>query len=111
MLKAGWMGKIPWVKFFLLWGLAILMGGSLLWLHWGFTSQFVGPFVWMVIAVGTGLLWATSRPQWKKVYCSWCGSRVKAHTSRKDEKGKGWVFLYPCQACGHITEKSMDSLH
>lgn len=110
-MRRSYIGKIPWVKFFLLWGLAILMGGSLLWLHCGLTSRLVPPLLALALGTGLGLLWATTLPQWQKAHCAWCGARVRARSSRRDERGKGLVWIYKCESCGHVTEKSSISQH
>ena len=97
--------RVPWDKFLLLWFLAILMGGSLLWLHYGSTPGIVRPTAGLALGSGVGLLWATTRPHWQKAHCAWCGARVKAKTLRLD-RGKGaWLAVYKCEGCGHTTEK------
>ncbi len=97
--------RVPWKKFFLLWALALLMGGSVFWLHWGFSARTLYYLMALAGTVGMGLLWATSRPYWEKAYCSWCGGRVNAQSSRWDEKRCGLIYLYPCPSCGQVSEK------
>jgi len=97
--------RVPWEKFFLLWFLAVLMGTSLLWLHYGFTPKILVPDLLLTAGAGLGLLWGTTRPRWQKAHCAWCGARVKAHSMKFDEKAGGWVMVYPCEKCGHVTEK------
>jgi len=97
--------RVPWEKFFLLWFLAFLMGTSLLWLHYGFTAGIVGPACGLFLAAGAGLLWGTTRPRWSKAHCSWCAARVNATEMRFDESKNGWVMIYQCRKCGHVTEK------
>ena len=99
------LSRVPWEKFFLLWFLAILMGTSLLWLHYGFTPKILVPAGYLVAATGLGILWGTTRPRWQKAHCAWCGARVRAHSMRFDGKAGGWVMVYPCEKCGHVTEK------
>ena len=96
--------RVPWEKFLLLWFLAVLMGTSLLWLHYGFTTGILVPFFCLLGATAAGLLWGTTRPRWEKAHCSWCSQRVNAAEMRYDEK-KGWVMIYRCPKCGHVTEK------
>ena len=97
--------RVPWKKFFLLWALAMIMGGSVFWLHWGFTLHTYKYLMVLGGAAGLGLLWATSRPRWEKAYCSWCGGRVTAQSSRWDEKRGCLIFLFPCPSCGQVSEK------
>jgi hypothetical protein len=97
--------RVPWEKFFLLWFLAVLMGTSLLWLHYGFTPKIVMPVDCLAAATGLGLLWGTTRPRWEKAYCSWCATRVQAKAKQYDRNRGGWVMLYDCAKCGHVTEK------
>lgn len=97
--------RVPWGKFLLLWFLALLMGTSLLWLHYGFTEGIVGPLVLLGIVTGLGLLWATTRARWQKAHCSWCGFSVRAHLMRYDEGRQGWVTVYLCPKCSQSTEK------
>ncbi len=103
------LSRVPWEKFFLLWFLALLMGTSLLWLHYGFTPKIVVPVVYLAVGTGLGLLWGTTRPRWQKAHCAWCGARLKAHSMRFDKKAGGWVMIYPCDKCGHVTEKTKTS--
>lgn len=98
--------RVPWEKFFLLWFLAVLMGSSLLWLHYGFTAKILFPVAYLFMGTGAGLLWGTTRPRWQKAHCAWCGARVKAHSMRYDGTTGGWVMVYPCEKCGHVTEKT-----
>lgn len=81
------------------------MGGSLLWLHYGFTPKILLPVGWLALATALGLLWGTTRPRWQKAHCSWCGNRVNAKATRFDESLKAWVLVYQCEKCGNITEK------
>lgn len=81
------------------------MGTSLLWLHYGFAPKIVVPVAYLSVGTGLGLLWGTTRPRWQKAHCAWCGMRLKAHSMRYDEKAGGWVMVYPCEKCGHVTEK------
>ncbi len=97
--------RVPWEKFFLLWFLAILMGSSLLWLHYGFTPKILGPVGVLVLAAALGILWGTTRPRWQKAHCAWCASRVRASSMRFDEAQKAWVLVYRCEKCGQVTEK------
>jgi len=97
--------RVPWEKFFLLWFLALVMGSSLLWLHYGFTAKILMPAAWLALGTAMGLLWGTTRPRWEKAYCSWCAARVQAKAKKFDEKRKGWVTFYECAKCGHMTEK------
>ncbi len=99
------LNRVPWEKFFLLWFLALLMGTSLLWLHYGFTPRILLPDLGLALGTGLGLLWGTTRPRWEKAHCSWCATRVSAKTMKYDEGRKGWVTVYECAKCGHITEK------
>lgn len=98
--------RVPWEKFFLLWFLALLMGSSLLWLHYGFTPKILGPVGILALGAGLGLLWGTTRPRWQKAYCAWCASRVRASSMRFDGVQKAWVLVYRCEKCGQVTEKS-----
>jgi hypothetical protein len=97
--------RVPWEKFFLLWFFALLMGTSLLWLHYGFTPKILVPTAWLALVTALGILWGTTRPRWQKAHCSWCGNRVRAKAMRYDEKAGGWVMVHPCDKCGHVTEK------
>lgn len=97
--------RVPWEKFFLLWFLALLMGTSLLWLHYGFTAGILGPMACLAMVSGFGLLWGTTRPRWENTYCSWCAARIQAKVKKYDPDRKGWVMLYDCAKCGHVTEK------
>ncbi len=97
--------RVPFGKFFLLWFLALLMGISLLWLHYGLSSGIIVPFLFLGAVTGPGLLWAVTRPRWEKAHCSWCGSRVRAVAVRRETAGEGWVLVYSCGKCGHLTEK------
>ena len=97
--------RVPWGKFFLLWFLAVLMGTSLLWLHFGFSSGLWGPAGLLVLAAGLGLLWATTRPRWQKAHCSWCAAPVVAKAQKFDKSRGSWVLVYQCAKCGHVTEK------
>jgi hypothetical protein len=97
--------RVPWEKFFLLWFLALLMGTSLLWLHYGFTPKILMPEAWLAMATALGLLWGTTRPRWEKTYCSWCSARVQAQAKKFDRKKGGWVTVYQCAKCGQVTEK------
>jgi hypothetical protein len=97
--------RVPWEKFFLLWFLAILMGTSLLWLHYGFTPKIVMPMGCLTTATALGLLWGTTRPRWEKAHCSWCAARVQAKAKQYDRDRGGWVMFYDCAKCGHVTEK------
>ncbi len=99
------LSRVPWGKFLLLWFLGVLMGTSLLWLHYGFTSAIRAPFAWLVGAVGIALLWGTTRPRWQKAHCSWCMARVTASEMKFDKDREGWVTYYNCAKCGHVTEK------
>lgn len=101
----GFFNRVPWGKFFLLWFLALLMGTSLLWLHYGFTAKILMPVGWLALAAGLGILWGTTRPRWQKAHCAWCANRVQASTMRFDEKAAAWVTVYRCEKCGHLTEK------
>ena len=103
------LSRVPWGKFLLLWFLALLMGASLLWLHYGFTAGILVPFLWLAAFSGPGLLWATTRPRWEKAHCSWCAARVRAKAARYDEASGGWVMIYECDKCGHRTEKAKRS--
>ena len=100
-----WLQRVPWGKFFLLWFLAILMAACLLWLHYAFSAPMLPPLEIFSAASGLGLLWATSRPRWKKAYCAWCGAKVQAKEMRINEKGT--LFIFVCGACGHVTEKQL----
>jgi hypothetical protein len=102
---AAFLKRVPWDKFLLLWFLAVLMGTSLLWLHYGFTGKIAGPMVWLAGGSGLGLLWGTTRPRWEKAHCSWCGFRVQAQSMRFDDARAGWVLRYVCAKCGQATEK------
>ncbi len=102
---APFLSRVPWEKFFLLWFLALLMGTSLLWLHYGFTPKILLPVGLLALGTALGLLWGTTRPRWQKAHCSWCANRVQAKVMKYDEKRKGWVTLYECAKCGHVTEK------
>ena len=82
------------------------MGTSLLWLHYGFTPRILGPSIGLLMASAVGLLWGTTRPRWEKAHCSWCAARVNASEMKYDETKKGWVMVYRCAKCGHVTEKS-----
>ena len=97
--------RVPWGKFFLLWFLAVLMGTSLLWLHFGFAGGIVLPSVLLAAVAGAGLLWATTRPRWEKAHCSWCGAPVRAKALVFDRERPGWKITYGCPKCGHWTEK------
>ncbi|HJT24595.1 MAG TPA: hypothetical protein VJ873_08455 [bacterium] len=97
--------RVPWEKFFLLWFLAVLMGSSLLWLHYGFSPKILGPVGLLVFVSALGLLWGTTRPRWQKAHCDWCGTRVKASVMKFDQARKVWVLLYRCEKCGQMTEK------
>jgi hypothetical protein len=97
--------RVPWDKFFLLWLLALLMGSSLLWLHYGFTPKILGPMGVLALTAALGLLWGTTRPRWQKAHCAWCGNRVRAGAMKFDEAKKAWVLVYRCEKCGQITEK------
>jgi hypothetical protein len=97
--------RVPWGKFLLLWALALLMGSALLWLHFGFTPKFPGPFAVLAAVSALGILWGTTRPRWEKAHCAWCMERLQAHSKKYDEGRKGWVTYYPCPKCGHVTEK------
>jgi predicted RNA-binding Zn-ribbon protein involved in translation (DUF1610 family) len=103
---SNFLNRVPWAKFFLLWFLALLMGTSLLWLHYSFTKRILEPESWLFISTAVGLLWATTRPRWEKAYCSWCGSRVRAKSMKYNKPHGGWVMTYECQKCGHLTEKA-----
>lgn len=81
------------------------MGASLLWLHFGFTPRFLGPFEVLALGSALGILWGTTRPRWEKAHCAWCAERLQAHSKKYDQERKGWVTLYPCAKCGHVTEK------
>ena len=100
------LNRVPWEKFFLLWFLAVLMGTSLLWLHYGFTAKILVPVLYLGAGSGLGLLWGTTRPRWQKAHCAWCGARVKAQSMRFDQNAGRWVMAYPCEKCGHVTEKA-----
>jgi hypothetical protein len=104
-LIASFLKRVPWEKFFLLWFFSLLVWISLLWLHYGFTERILVPLACLWGATGLGLLWATTRPRWEKTHCSWCGARVTAKATRYD-KAKGWLMVYDCAKCGHLTEKS-----
>ncbi len=104
-MLSSFLRRVPWEKFFLLWFLAVLMGASLLWLHYGFTPKILGPVGALALASALGLLWGTTRPRWQKAHCAWCGSRVKAHATRFDQVQKNWVMVYRCGKCGQVTEK------
>jgi hypothetical protein len=97
--------RVPWGKFLLLWALSLLMGSSLLWLHYGLTPALVRPTLLLWLMVGSGLLWGTTRPRWQKAHCAWCGFRLTASSMKHDEAKKVWVLSYPCPKCGHVTEK------
>jgi hypothetical protein len=97
--------RVPWEKIFLLWFLALLMGTTLLWLHYGFTLRILWPVLWLALGTGAGLLWGTTRPRWEKAHCSWCAARVSAKAMKYDKGRKGWVRVYECAKCGHVTEK------
>jgi hypothetical protein len=105
LMLSAFLKRVPWEKFFLLWFLALLMGTSLLWLHYGFTAGILVPMVCLALASGLGLLWGTTRPRWEKTHCSWCATRVQAKVKKYDQKRKGWMTLYECAKCGHVTEK------
>jgi hypothetical protein len=105
LMLSAFFKRVPWEKFFLLWALAILMGTSLLWLHYGFTPKIVIPDVGLALATGLGLLWGTTLPRWEKAHCAWCANRVQAHSKKYDAERKGWVTVYPCPKCGQVTEK------
>lgn len=98
--------RIPWPKFLLLWFLALLMGASLLWLHYGFTPKILMPVAWLALGAGAGLVWGTTRPRWQKAHCAWCGARVAAKAVRRDGEKKAWVTVYECARCGQVTEKT-----
>jgi hypothetical protein len=104
MLSA-FLKRVPWGRFFLLWLLALLMGSSLLWLHYGYTEAMIRPLLWILAVVGAGLLWATTRPRWKRAHCAWCGWRVAATAMKYDEKTEEWVTFFHCAKCGQVTEK------
>ena len=97
--------RVPWEKFFLLWFLALVMGSSLLWLHYGFTAKIVVPVTWLSLLAALGILWGTTRPRWEKAYCAWCAARVQAKSKKFDRERKGWVLYYHCAQCGQVTEK------
>jgi hypothetical protein len=97
--------RVPWEKFLLLWFLGVLMGTSLLWLHFGFTPKILIPVLTLAAGTALGLLWGTTRPRWQKAHCAWCGHRVRAHSMRYDEKAGSWVTAYRCDRCGQVTEK------
>ena len=82
------------------------MGGTLLWLHYGFTPKILLPVAWLALGTALGLLWGTTRPRWQKTHCSWCGNRVRAHSMRFDEAKRAWVLIYQCEKCGNVTEKA-----
>lgn len=104
MLSA-FLKRVPWGKFLLLWALSLVMGASLLWLHYGLTPALVRPSLLLWLLVGGGLLWGTTRPKWQKAHCAWCGFRLSASSMRYDEGKEGWVLAYPCPKCGQVTEK------
>ena len=104
MLKA-FLNRVPWGKFILLWALALLMGTSLLWLHYGANPAILKPAFLTWLGVGVGLLWGTTRPRWQKAHCAWCGARLTASSMRYDEAQKAWLLSYPCAKCGQVTEK------
>lgn len=104
-MLSSFLQRVPWEKFFLLWFLALLMGSSLLWLHYGFSPKILGPVASLAFASGLGLLWGTTRPRWQKAHCAWCGTRVRANQMKFDESKKSWVLLYRCEKCGQVTEK------
>ena len=104
-MLSSFLQRVPWEKFFLLWFLALLMGTSLLWLHYGFTPKILGPVEVLVLASALGLLWGTTRPRWQKAHCAWCGNRVKVHSMRFDEARQTWILVYRCGKCGQVTEK------
>ncbi len=106
-MTAKWVGRVPWKIFFLMWFLAAIMGGSLLWIYWGLTFRMAERLFALEILVGAGLLWATTRPQWQKSFCAWCGGRVHAQSSRVDSEGI--LFIYSCFSCGQVTEKRAGS--
>jgi hypothetical protein len=98
--------RVPWQKFFLLWFLALLMGTSLLWLHYSFTPKILMPAGILALAAALGLLWGTTRPRWQKAHCNWCGTPVRAASMRYDEGHRAWVLIYRCHKCGQVTEKN-----
>jgi hypothetical protein len=102
--------RVPWGKFFLLWFLALLMGSSLLWLHYGFTRKILVPTSLFALGSAMGILWGTTRPRWQKAHCSWCGSRVGAHSMRFEPDTKIWVLTYLCSKCGQATERRKDKI-
>jgi hypothetical protein len=104
-MLSSFLQRVPWEKFFLLWFLAVLMGSSLLWLHYGATPKILGPMGLLALAAALGLLWATTRPRWQKAHCAWCGNRVRAGAVKFDESQKAWVLAYRCERCGQVTEK------
>jgi hypothetical protein len=101
-----WLERVPWDKYFLLWFLAIFMGSSLLWLHYGFTEKILFPLVLLAVITALGLLWGTTRPEWQKAHCAWCAGRVRAKATRFDKKLRTWILIYECSKCGHLTEKT-----
>lgn len=98
--------RVPWGRFFLLWFLGILMGASLLWLHYDFSEKILMPLAILIPMVGIGLLWGTTLPKWQKAHCSYCLNRVTAKATRFDQEHQVWVLVYECEKCGHITEKA-----
>jgi hypothetical protein len=102
--------RVPWGRFLLLWFLGVLMGASLLWLHYDFSEKILLPLALLIPAIGLGLLWATTLPKWQKAHCSFCMNRVSAKATRFDAGHQAWVLIYECEKCGHITEKTRGSV-
>jgi hypothetical protein len=100
------LNRVPWGRFFLLWFLGVLMGASLLRLHYDFSKKILLPLALLIPAVGLGLLWSTTLPKWQKAHCSFCMNRVSAKATRFDKPKQVWVLIYECEKCGHITEKA-----
>ena len=98
----------PWGRFFLLWGLALLMCGSLFWLHQGFGADWAKWMAGLALGMPLVLAWAMTRPRWQKVTCSWCGSWGKFLEIRGERPAAEWggpVVTYHCLKCGREMER------
>ena len=70
------------------------MGGSVFWLHWGFSARLLYDLMALAGTVGMGLLWVTSRHLLDKGLLFLVWGRVNAQSSRWDEKRRASIYLY-----------------